>query len=208
MIDDTHSPGRRSWVTSANQHADFPIQNLPLGVFTPRGASARGGIAIGDDIFDLAAALELGLFDGPAAEAARVASGGDTQPAVRAWARCTTCPAAPSRRDSRRRQPGPCPSRGAELAAHSSRRGLPPRAACHDRRLHRLLCRHSSRDQCRQTVPSRQSAVAELQIRADWLSRPRLVHQAVRRRGATPERPAQTRGRAGSELRALAQPRL
>src|SRR4051794_1810911 len=76
MIDDTHSHGRRSWVASANQHADFPIQNLPLGVFTPRGASARGGIAIGDDIFDLAAALELGLFDGPAAEAARVASGG------------------------------------------------------------------------------------------------------------------------------------
>src|SRR3954468_20411466 len=80
MIDDTHSPGRRSWVTSANQHADFPIQNLPLGVFTPRGASARGGIAIGDDIFDLAAALELGLFDGPTAEAARVASGGTLNP--------------------------------------------------------------------------------------------------------------------------------
>src|SRR4051812_31734837 len=80
MIDDTHSPGRRSWVASANQHADFPIQNLPLGVFTPRGASARGGIAIGDDIFDLAAALELGLFDGPAAEAARVASGGTLNP--------------------------------------------------------------------------------------------------------------------------------
>ena len=80
MIDDTHSPGRRSWVASANQHADFPIQNLPLGVFTPRGASARGGIAIGDDIFDLAAALELGLFDGPAAEAARAASGGTLNP--------------------------------------------------------------------------------------------------------------------------------
>ncbi len=80
MIDDTHSPGRRSWVASANQHADFPIQNLPLGVFTPRGASARGGVAIGDDIFDLAAALELGLFDGLAAEAARAASGATLNP--------------------------------------------------------------------------------------------------------------------------------
>ncbi len=80
MIDDTHSPGRRSWVASANQHADFPIQNLPLGVFTPRGASARGGVAIGDDIFDLATALELGLFDGPAAEAARAASGATLNP--------------------------------------------------------------------------------------------------------------------------------
>ena len=80
MIDDTHSPGRRSWVASANQHADFPIQNLPLGVFTPRGASARGGVAIGDDIFDIATALELGLFDGPAAEAARAASGATLNP--------------------------------------------------------------------------------------------------------------------------------
>ena len=80
MIDDTHSPGRRSWVASANQHADFPIQNLPLGVFTPHGASARGGIAIGDGIFDLEAALELGLFDGPAAEAARAASGATLNP--------------------------------------------------------------------------------------------------------------------------------
>ena len=71
MIDETHSPGRRSWVASANQHADFPIQNLPLGVFTPMGGSTRGGIAIGDAIFDLAAALELGLFEGPATEAAR-----------------------------------------------------------------------------------------------------------------------------------------
>jgi fumarylacetoacetase len=80
MIDDTHSPGRRSWVASANQHTDFPIQNLPLGVFTPCGASTRGGIAIGDDIFDLAAALELKLFDGPAAEAARAASGTTLNP--------------------------------------------------------------------------------------------------------------------------------
>jgi fumarylacetoacetase len=80
MIDDTHSPGRRSWVASANHHADFPIQNLPLGVFTPPGGATRGGIAIGDDIFDLAAALELGLFDGLAANAARAASGAELNP--------------------------------------------------------------------------------------------------------------------------------
>jgi len=80
MIDDTHSPGRRSWVASANHHADFPIQNLPLGVFTPPDGAPRGGIAIGDDIFDLAAALELGLFDGLAANAARDASGAELNP--------------------------------------------------------------------------------------------------------------------------------
>ena len=34
MIDGTHAPGLVSWVESANGHADFPIQNLPFGVFT------------------------------------------------------------------------------------------------------------------------------------------------------------------------------
>jgi fumarylacetoacetase len=75
MIDHTHAAGRRSWVASANQHLDFPIQNLPLGVFTPSGGRPRGGIAIGDDIFDIAGALRLGLFDGLAARAAERACG-------------------------------------------------------------------------------------------------------------------------------------
>src|SRR6266581_1693927 len=80
MIDDTHSPGRRSWVASANQHAEFPIQNLPLGVFTSPDGAARGGVAIGDEILDLAAALELGLLDGVAAKAAQAASGATLNP--------------------------------------------------------------------------------------------------------------------------------
>ena len=80
MIDESHSAGRRSWVASANQHADFPIQNLPLGVFTPPHGGERGGVAIGDDILDLAAALELELFDGLAAQAARAACGATLNP--------------------------------------------------------------------------------------------------------------------------------
>jgi fumarylacetoacetase len=80
MIDETHSPARRSWVASANGHADFPIQNLPLGIFAPAGGSARGGIAIGDEIFDLAAALEHGLFQGHAAKAAEAAAGTTLNP--------------------------------------------------------------------------------------------------------------------------------
>ena len=80
MIDDTHSPGRQSWVASANRHADFPIQNLPLGVFTPSDGVARGGIAIGDGIFDLAAAVDLGLFEGLARQAAHAASGAALNP--------------------------------------------------------------------------------------------------------------------------------
>src|SRR5262249_25317278 len=80
MIDGTHSPARRSGAASANQPADFPIQTLPLCVFAPPGGAARGGVAIGDDVFDLAAALELGLFDGLPARAAEAASGATLNP--------------------------------------------------------------------------------------------------------------------------------
>jgi fumarylacetoacetase len=80
MTDQTHSPTRRSWVASANGHSEFPIQNLPLGVFAPPSGAARGGVAIGDEIFDLAAALEHGLFSGPAAKAAESAAGATLNP--------------------------------------------------------------------------------------------------------------------------------
>jgi fumarylacetoacetase len=75
MIDETHDPGRTSWVESANGHPAFPIQNLPHGVFSPDGGTPRGGIAIGTKIFDVSAALEIGLFSGLALEAAQAASG-------------------------------------------------------------------------------------------------------------------------------------
>jgi fumarylacetoacetase len=54
MIDDTHDPRRRSWVESANREGcDFPIQNLPVGVFrAPGERRARLGVAIGDSILD------------------------------------------------------------------------------------------------------------------------------------------------------------
>jgi fumarylacetoacetase len=84
-IDETHDPKRQSWVASANGHPDFPLQNLPLGVFSPPGvtasdAKARGGIAIGDEIFDIRAAHAAGLFSGAAAIAAEAASGGALNP--------------------------------------------------------------------------------------------------------------------------------
>ena len=65
MIDATHAPGLRSWVASANLHSDFPIQNLPLGVFAPPGGLPRAGVAIGDMILDLAAALPGVVAAGP-----------------------------------------------------------------------------------------------------------------------------------------------
>ena len=43
-----------SWLESANGDTDFPIQNLPYGVFDD-GKGARVGVAIGDQIIDVAA---------------------------------------------------------------------------------------------------------------------------------------------------------
>ncbi len=79
VLDATHDPALRCWVASAHAGAtDFPVQNLPFGVFR-RADSAeafRGGVAIGDRIIDLGTWLAAGLFDGLAAEAARVAAAG------------------------------------------------------------------------------------------------------------------------------------
>jgi fumarylacetoacetase len=60
--DETHDINRQSWVSTANGHPEFPIQNLPLGVFSPPGGAARAGVAIGDEILDLNAVAEAGLF--------------------------------------------------------------------------------------------------------------------------------------------------
>jgi fumarylacetoacetase len=66
----------RSWVASANGHKDFPLQNLPLGVFSVNGSAPRSGVAIGEHIFDLEAALDTGLFDGAARTAVEATRGG------------------------------------------------------------------------------------------------------------------------------------
>jgi fumarylacetoacetase len=52
-----------SWVASANGHADFPLHNLPFGVFRRAGSSEtpRVGVAIGDAILDVAACHAAGL---------------------------------------------------------------------------------------------------------------------------------------------------
>jgi fumarylacetoacetase len=71
-LDVTNDPHRTSWVSSANRvEGDFPIQNLPIAVFRGRGSSAtfRGGVAIGDQILDLAALAKTGAFSGDAAVA-------------------------------------------------------------------------------------------------------------------------------------------
>ena len=52
-IDATHDRARTSWVRGADGHADFPVQNLPYGIFSPAAAAPRPGVAIGDRILDL-----------------------------------------------------------------------------------------------------------------------------------------------------------
>lgn len=75
-LDSTHDPALRSWVAGADGHADFPLQNLPFGIFAPAGEQfPRGGVAIGDSILDLGAALRAGLFTGSAEQAAGAAAG-------------------------------------------------------------------------------------------------------------------------------------
>ena len=50
----TDDPARRSWLESANVvGCDFPIQNLPFGLFKTKGSAPRGGVALGDRIIDL-----------------------------------------------------------------------------------------------------------------------------------------------------------
>ena len=64
-INATHDPSLRSWVESANQNdTDFPIQNLPFGVFRPHGSAepSRIGVAIGDQILDLVICCEAGFL--------------------------------------------------------------------------------------------------------------------------------------------------
>ena len=71
-LNQTHDPQLRSWVEQANASATpFPIQNLPFGIFRRRagGEAARTGVAIGDQILDLAAARRAGLIEGRAADA-------------------------------------------------------------------------------------------------------------------------------------------
>ena len=76
-MNETHDPQLQSWVASANDgQTDFPIQNLPFAIFRRQGSKEafRGGVAIGDQIVDMAAAVKAGVFTGDALEAAQAAA--------------------------------------------------------------------------------------------------------------------------------------
>jgi fumarylacetoacetase len=58
MIDESNDPALQSWCESA-RGSDFPIQNLPLGIFSVGERRRRAGVAIGDYVLDLTGIADL-----------------------------------------------------------------------------------------------------------------------------------------------------
>ncbi|HEU5482633.1 MAG TPA: fumarylacetoacetase [Sphingomicrobium sp.] len=58
-VDETHDPSLVSWVAGAEPGRDFPVQNLPLGIFSEAKGRRRPGVAIGDYILDLSGIADL-----------------------------------------------------------------------------------------------------------------------------------------------------
>lgn len=74
-INFTHDPRLNSWVDSANvDGCDFPIQNLPFGVFQLGSDRPRIGVAIGDQILDLHGTAEARMLPDIANDPARMPS--------------------------------------------------------------------------------------------------------------------------------------
>ncbi|MEH6577692.1 MAG: fumarylacetoacetase [Amphritea sp.] len=72
VLNETHDLSLCSWVESANAAGtDFPIQNLPFAVFRRKGSDEafRGGVAIGDQVVDLASVASKVIFSGEAVTA-------------------------------------------------------------------------------------------------------------------------------------------
>ncbi len=77
QINETHDTTLRSFIGSANDGVtDFPIQNLPFAVFRRAGSDEafRGGVAIGDEVLDLARLTRTLLLSGDAAAACSAAA--------------------------------------------------------------------------------------------------------------------------------------
>ena len=191
--DETLDPARVSWVQSAAPGSDYPIQNLPLGIFSEAKGRRRPGVAIGDYVLDLPAIADL--LDEDWRE-------DFSQPVLNAW----LSRGADAARELRLRLSeilGRALPRRRRVSPDRSERGAAARAVPR-RRLHRFLRRHPPRDQRRQAVPARQSAAAELQICADRLSWPRVVDRRVAAAGAPAARAAQVAGARDARVRAAA----
>ena len=56
-----NNPALQSWV-EVKDGSDFPIQNLPFGIFKTEGSSLRVGVRIGEKVLDLKEVFELGYL--------------------------------------------------------------------------------------------------------------------------------------------------
>ena len=56
-----NNPNLESWI-KVPENSDFPIQNLPFGIYSTNYKTKRVGVAIGDQILDLSNLFELGYL--------------------------------------------------------------------------------------------------------------------------------------------------
>ena len=181
-IDESHDPALRSWVESANHpDSDFPIQNLPFGVFTPRGATGPG--RIGDRHRRPGAGCvrcaRTRPAAGPAGGAAGGAGGADAERPHGARRAGDADTAASSRPPVESRQLHGL-NRRALVAMTDVEMGVPATIGDYTDFYASVLPRHARRA----AVPPRQSAAAELQVRADRLPRSRLLDRGERHGGS------------------------
>src|SRR5687768_13727745 len=73
------APPHRSWV-AVPPDSDFPLENLPYGVVSRDGEPPRVGVAIGEQVLDLAAVANAGLFDGHVTGARELFTAGALNP--------------------------------------------------------------------------------------------------------------------------------
>ena len=57
-----NDPSLKSWL-EISRESDFPIQNLPFGIYSTKNKTKRVGVAIGNQILDLSLLLKLGYLD-------------------------------------------------------------------------------------------------------------------------------------------------
>ena len=132
ILDETHDARRKSWVACRERSSGVSDPEPAARRVQPRGGDApRGGIAIGDAILDLKAALDAGLFYGRRRQGGRRGGRRDAEPADGARRAAAHGAAQARLRAARRRRPGAGQGGAACHEAPASRR---PIARCTCRR--------------------------------------------------------------------------